>query len=120
VRREKRRHTDLQLVIAVFFLALWLCGCATATSRAQLQPADVVAELVQFHGAVADQYAAGGMELEHFLVVTSWIGDLVRVLLARPEQWEGQARLDWPRVRSIIVPFETLAPWGLRLDRWLQ
>jgi len=107
--------------ILIVALALFLLsGCASATSRAQLQPDDVVAELVQFHGAVADRFQQGGMELEHFLAVTAWIGDTLRVVQTRPQQWEGQARLAWPRVRSIVAPFEALAPWGPRLDRWLQ
>jgi len=106
--------------IVIVALVLALSGCAAATSRAQLQPADVVAELVQFHGAVAEQYAAGGMELEHFLAVTAWIGDTLRVVQTNPKQWEGQARLTWPRVKSIVVPFEALAPWAATIDGRLQ
>jgi len=105
-------------------LVVWLLvgslGCATATTRAQLQPADVVTALVQFHGAVADQYQVGGLELEHFLEVTAWIGDTLRVVQTQPRQWEGQARLRWPRVRSIVVPFEALAPWAQRIDALVQ
>jgi len=106
--------------IVVLVLAVLLSGCATATSRARVQPSDVVVELVQFHGAVAEQYQQGGMELEHYNVVVAWIGNELRVLQSNPQQWEGQARLQWPRVRSIIVPFEALAPWGPRLDALLQ
>jgi hypothetical protein len=107
-----------RLIVA---LALVLCSaCASATSRARVQPADIQAELVQFHGAVAAQFQQGGMETEHFLEVTAWIGDALRVVQTNPSQWEGQARLRWPRVRSIVVPFEQLAPWGPRLDRVLQ
>jgi len=106
--------------ILTVVLALVLSGCATATSRARIQPSDIVVELVQFHGAVAEQYQAGGMELEHFLVVTAWIGNELRVLQTNPPQWEGQARLDWPRVRSIITPFEHLAPWATKIDGLLQ
>jgi len=106
--------------VGILVLALVLSGCASATSRARVHPRDIVVELVQFHGAVAEQYQAGGMELEHFLEVTAWIGNEVRVLQTNPQQWEGQARLQWPRVRSIIVPFEHLAHWGPRLDALLQ
>lgn len=106
--------------IPILALALLLSGCSTATSRARVHPSDIVVELVQFHGAVAEQYQQGGMELEHFLVVTAWIGDEIRILQTNPRQWEGQARLDWPRVRSIITPFEHLAPWAAKIDGLLQ
>ena len=100
--------------------ALWLLGCATATRRARVKPQELAVLLVQFHGAVADQMALGGIELEHYLVVQSWIADEVRVLTTNPTQWEGQMRLGWPRVRSICVPFESLEPWVQRIDRWVQ
>jgi hypothetical protein len=106
----------LRRAIGVLLFAL-LTSCATVP---RVQPADVVVELIQFHGAVSEQYAAGGMELEHFLVVTQWIGDELRVLQTQPKQWEGQARLRWPVVKSICVPFEALEPWTRRLDGLLQ
>jgi hypothetical protein len=110
----------LRRCVGVLVLAAWCASCATATSRARLKPADVVVELIQFHGAVSAQMAAGGMELEHFLTVTEWIGDELRVLQTNPRQWEGQARLDWRRVKSICVPFDALEPWTRRLDTLLQ
>lgn len=113
-------ETPLTICGAILFMALGLAGCSTATSRAQLKPSDVVTQLVRFHGDVADQFQAGGMELEHFLIVMSWIGDEIRVLQTNPKQWEGQARLDWRRVRNICVPFERLEPAVKRIDALMQ
>lgn len=105
----------------IAWLVIPLPGCATVTPPPpQIQPRDVVALLVQFHGAVADQFDAGGLELEHYTDVVRWIGDEIRVLQTNPTHWEGQARLGWPRVRSICVTFEPLAPWTQRIDTLLQ
>jgi hypothetical protein len=103
--------------IAMVGVLCWASGCATVP---RVTSVDIVAALVQFHGAVAAQYAEGGMELEHFVAVTQWIGDEIRVVQANPRQWEGQARLDWPRVRSMVVPFERLGSAVQRLDALLQ
>lgn len=110
----------MRVGILIVALALLLSGCATATSRAQLKPLDVVAELMQFNGAVAQQFSDGGMELEHFLIVMTWIGDEIRILRTNPRQWEGLARLDWRRVRNICVPFERLEPAVKRIDALIQ
>lgn len=115
-----RRVSLSALAVLAIIGLLWLAGCSTATSRARLQPADVVTELVAFHGDVAEQMAAGGMEQEQFLDLTAWIGTVLRVVQTNPQQWEGQARLKYPRVRSIVASFEALAPWGPRLDRLVQ
>jgi hypothetical protein len=117
VRARAMVGGPLRRAVGAILLAAWCASCATVP---RVQPADVVVKLIQFHGAVADQFQAGGMELEHFLTVTSWIGDELRVLQTNPRQWEGQARLDWPRVKSICVPFESLEPWTRRLDGLLQ
>lgn len=107
-------------IVLLVLLVLWLVSCASATRRATVHPAAVVAELVQFHGAVAEQFDQGGMELEHYNLVQRWIASEIRVLQANPRQWEGQARLDWPRVKAICVPFESLNPWTHTIDRLLQ
>jgi len=99
---------------------LLLAGCSTATSRARLKPADVVVALIEFHGAVAEQFDAGGMELEHYNVVNQWIGSEIRILRANPTQWEGQGRLGWFRVKMICLPFENLNAITHRIDALLQ
>jgi hypothetical protein len=106
------------LVMMLLSLVVLITSCAPPVPR--VTPSDVIVELVRFHGDVAAQYQQGGMELEHFLVVTQWIGDELRVLQTQPKQWEGQARLDWPRVRSIVVPFEALGPAVARIDQLVQ
>ena len=119
-RSRKARGGWYALLVAVGLTS----GCASAPQSRSVQltppPVDVEATLIQFHGAVSAQMAAGGMELEHYLAVTQWIGDGLRVLHTKPQQWEGQARLDWPRIRSIVVPFENLQAWGVRIDRLVQ
>ena len=109
------------LVVWLLLLGIFVSGCATtATDRARGKPADIVAELIQFQAAVGDQYQQGGMDVEHFNVVTSWIGDALRVLQTNPAQFEGQARLKWPVVQSIVVPFESLQPFAARITARLQ
>jgi len=112
---------DVLGACALLLLAGWiLASCATATPRARSQPPDLMTTLIEFHGAVAAQYEAGGMELEHYNVVNTWIGDEVRVLTTNPTHWEGQARLGWPRVRSICLPFESLVDVTHRVEAFLQ
>jgi hypothetical protein len=107
-------------LVLVVLVVLLLVGCASVTSRSRLKPNDVVVQLIQFHGAVAEQYDLGGMELEHYNVVNQWIASELRILTTNAKQWEGQARLDWPKVRSICAPFELLAPWTRKINELLQ
>lgn len=107
-------------VVLLAVLLLWLVSCASAVSRATVKPSDVVVQLIQFHGAVAEQYEQGGMELEHYNVVNQWIASELRILTTNSKQWEGQARLDWPKVRSICAPFELLNPWTRKINELLQ
>lgn len=101
----------------MLILSLLLSSCAP---QPRLKPDDVFVLLIQLHGAVSTQYEAGGMELEHFNTVNKWIGDEIRVLANNSKQWEGQARLDWPRVKSICVPYENLNLITNKIDRLLQ
>lgn len=100
-------------------LAFAIIAAACATAR-PVPRTDVLSQLIQFHGAVAAQYDAGGMELEHYNLINKWIGDEIRILTTNSKQFEGQARLKWPVVRSICAAFDSLAPWTHKIDEMLQ
>ena len=91
-----------------------------ATNQVRVTPTSVQSTLIQLHGAVSQQYIDGGMELEHFLQVNAWIGDELRIIQNNPKQWEGQARLNYLRIRSILVPYENLVPILTKLDGMIQ
>jgi len=73
--------------------------------------------LMQFQSAVNQ---TEGMELEQRNTITNWIADGTRILIVNPKKWEGQARLEWPKVRSMCGPYDSLSEWVSKIDKELQ
>jgi hypothetical protein len=97
----------------VFVLVLVYYGCALEQHK-QLPQLNT---LIQFNAAVLD---TPGMEDEQRQIIVTWIADGIRVLIVQPKQWEGQARLNWPKVRSMCGPYDNLLVYAAQIDRLLQ
>lgn len=100
-------------------------GCATAPpvpAKARVvmtfRPEQIFEPLLAFHDALLQ---TRGMELEQVAVITRWIAAGVKTVRGdTPERWEEVARENWPQVRSLIGPYETLEPFAAVFDRLLQ
>lgn len=123
-RRSRFHYKRLLSRSAAAVLLLLLAGCASAPTARELpnyfKPATAVQPLIAFQTAVAVQFENGGMDVETFTLIAKWTGGGLRVLRDTPAEWEAFARTDWPKVRSLIGPYEQLESWRAVFDSILQ
>lgn len=100
-------------------------SCASLNTRNEVRLRnEVMNTVVEFSGWVNDQYLEGGMESETLAYINSWISMVLRVTTSpqgkSAKQWEGQARLDWIKIRSLCGPYDKLNASVIKIDRLLQ
>jgi len=101
-----------KLIVLVFLVS-------SCVAKPQIVPT-VQFTLLQFHGALSNQYQVGGMDIDTFNTINDWIVNEIRVTTHNPKQWEGQARLEWNKIRSLCGPYDSLNEWVEKMNRLIQ
>jgi hypothetical protein len=113
--------------IAILALVVLTSGCAMlpasqarmrARVNAEWRPATALKPLLGFHAAVLAQ---PHLERDDAARIVAWIAHGVEVLNSpHPDQWEAEARVGWPLVRSLLGPYDGLQVWARLFDELLQ
>jgi hypothetical protein len=110
----------MSYIVVVALLSSTIAISCASNPRPRSAPLGALSTLIAFQGAVSERYLEGGMELEHFNFISVWLANGIRILQVNQTQWEGQARLEWPKVRSLCGPYDSLTGWVNKTEALLQ